>query len=163
MDPQAPIRDSRHRIVHTATRLTWSQWRDLSRASAWILGTRAALSVLSWKRVSNAFSQTHRPVGPLNLSRAKQTVWAVDAVAKRILGDKPCLTQALVARHLLRDYGVETDLLLGAARKETGEIEAHAWLEREGIVVIGGATSPQKYITFQTSDAKVLDADITMR
>ncbi len=116
----------------------------------WIVGTRAALYVLPWRRVSSTFETKRRELGPTNRLRAKQTVWAVHTAAKWLLGEKPCLTQALVARHLLRPYGVETSLHLGAMRSEGGAVEAHAWLERDGVVVIGGDVSPQKYVRFRT-------------
>jgi hypothetical protein len=37
------------------------------------------------------------------------------------------------------------------ARNEDGSIEAHAWLEREGQVLLGGAESPRLYRALSTT------------
>jgi hypothetical protein len=68
----------------------------------------------------------------------------VEAVGRRLLGDKPCLTQALVAQRLMSQGGYDSVLRLGVA-KDGRELLAHAWLERGGRVIIGGSASPERY------------------
>jgi Transglutaminase-like superfamily len=53
-----------------------------------------------------------------------------------------CLTQALATRVLLADEGHSSTLRLGMARIE-GRLQAHAWLESGGAVVVGGAGHEQ--------------------
>jgi hypothetical protein len=65
---------------------------------------------------------------------------AVEAVSRRI-PQATCLTQALSAQLLLRHLGYDSSLCLGVARDHRGEFRAHAWLEREGSVVIGGTAA----------------------
>jgi hypothetical protein len=48
-----------------------------------------------------------------------------------------CLAQAMVAQRLLHEAGQPSDLRIGVARSQTGEFEAHAWVEAGGRVVIG--------------------------
>jgi hypothetical protein len=61
---------------------------------------------------------------------------AVSAVARRIPG-ATCLTQALALDLLLRRRGVVARLVVGVSNR--GErFGAHAWLEYEGRVLIGG-------------------------
>ena len=76
----------------------------------------------------------------------KRVLQCVAAVANRLLGSKPCLTQALVAQWLLGQTGFSTDLKFGVATGEKG-LEAHAWLEKNGQVILGGHTSPFRYAT----------------
>ena len=82
------------------------------------------------------------------MARARIDRWAVHAVTRRILRGRPCLTQALVARRFLRRHGVETELRLGALL-DGSQFRAHAWLERDGHVVIGGVESTQAYTSFR--------------
>jgi hypothetical protein len=49
-----------------------------------------------------------------------------------------CLTQALVTQVLLRRAGFVPVLRIGLARGAGGALHAHAWLENQGEVVIGG-------------------------
>ncbi|WP_420457504.1 lasso peptide biosynthesis B2 protein [Rubrivirga sp.] len=137
------------RIFRTATRLSWRRWAALGRALVWVVGTRPVVFALPWRKVAAAFESAPVRAGAPDWDRAAITVWAVRAVSKRLLRNKPCLTQALVARHLLRKEGVETVLCLGAMRNEGGGFEAHAWLEHGGTVVIGGAHSTATYSPFR--------------
>lgn len=49
-----------------------------------------------------------------------------------------CLTKALVTMVLLRRAGHEASLRIGVTRLQFGSLEAHAWVESNGKVVIGG-------------------------
>jgi hypothetical protein len=40
-----------------------------------------------------------------------------------------CLRRSLVLWYLLRSQGIESDLKIGVRRSETGEFQAHAWVE----------------------------------
>jgi hypothetical protein len=65
-------------------------------------------------------------------------VWAVTAAGRYVLGDGPCLTQALAVQLLLKRRGYPASLRIGVSRKKKGELEAHAWVESEDRVVVGG-------------------------
>src|SRR6266540_2459767 len=49
-----------------------------------------------------------------------------------------CLTQALVAHVMLSRRGHPSNLRIGVKRDVHGTFTAHAWLERDGHVLIGG-------------------------
>jgi len=59
-------------------------------------------------------------------------------VASHLVPRSTCLTKALAAHVLLRRVGHEGVLHIGVARDEAGKFEAHAWLECQGKVIIGG-------------------------
>jgi UPF0716 family protein affecting phage T7 exclusion len=71
-------------------------------------------------------------------------VWAV-AGASRYVPGATCLTQALGARVLLARCGQQTQLRLGVTRSAAGQFQAHAWVEWQGRVVLGGADAPRRY------------------
>jgi Transglutaminase-like superfamily len=50
-----------------------------------------------------------------------------------------CLTQAIAAMVLLKQYSYPAALCIGVARNTAGEFEAHAWIESNGNIVIGGS------------------------
>ena len=139
------------RLLRLAATLPVGRWVALGEALVWVPATRAALAVVPWRRLSAAFERTPTRPGPPDLARAKHAIWAVDAVARRVLPARPCLTQALVARRMLRRYGVDTDLQIGAARGPEGDFRAHAWLERDGRTLIGRIRSDVPYIPFRTA------------
>jgi hypothetical protein len=62
---------------------------------------------------------------------------AVERASRRVPG-ATCLTQALSAQMILRHHGHHSRLCLGVARDASGDFRAHAWLESEGRILIGG-------------------------
>ena len=125
------------RTLSLAASLPAQRWAALAEAAAWIAWTRALLTLRPWREVSARFEREPLRPGPPDWTRANLTLWAVHAVARRVLPEKPCLTQALAARTLLRRLGVDTQLRLGAARDGERGFRAHAWLEHDGDVVMG--------------------------
>jgi hypothetical protein len=69
----------------------------------------------------------------------EQIVWSIKAASAFVL-QATCLTQAITARFLLSRYGYGADLRIGVLR-ENDQLKAHAWLENEGRVLMGGRIS----------------------
>ena len=76
-----------------------------------------------------------------------RTLWAVWATGRRLMPERPCLTQALVGRLLLARHGIDTVIQIGVT-KDDAELKAHAWLEHDGTIVLGGAQSRDEYRPF---------------
>ena len=62
-------------------------------------------------------------------------VWAGRAAARRVPG-ATCLSSALALQRLLSAHRHASELHIGVAR-DHGEFVAHAWVERDGHVLIG--------------------------
>ena len=139
------------RLARRAASLPATTWGALARVTPVVLGARVALWVLPYRTVLRAFEPAQRP--PVEPSpKHLRTVQVADWVGRTFLGDMPCLSQALAARWLLSRDGYAADLKIGA-RMEDGELAAHAWLERDGRVILGGADSPAKYAQLESLDA----------
>jgi hypothetical protein len=54
-----------------------------------------------------------------------------------------CLRRAAVLYYLLRSSGRTVDLCIGVKRDEHGELLAHAWLVRDGIIYVEPATASE--------------------
>lgn len=67
----------------------------------------------------------------------ERIAWAV-ASAARFVPQASCLTQALAAKVILEREGRPAEVCVGVARVGRGAIEAHAWVESDGRIVIGG-------------------------
>jgi hypothetical protein len=94
--------------------------------------------IVRWTEVPSGSART------MSSREEARILWAVAAVNRRLFPDRPCLTQALAARYLLSRGGVPSVLQIGVTR-DGSELQAHAWLEREGGVIIGGEQSPARY------------------
>jgi hypothetical protein len=77
-----------------------------------------------------------------------RVVWAVKAASRSVPSARTCLVQALAGQVLLTRQGYPVQLRIGVAKGEEGQLEAHAWLESEGRIVIGGEESPSRFTPF---------------
>ena len=86
-----------------------------------------------------------------DISSVSHLIWATHALGRRMLGDRPCLPQALALQWLLRRKNISTEMRIGVRLEGERKLEAHAWLEKEGQVIIGGRQSPDLFKRMQTS------------
>jgi hypothetical protein len=81
----------------------------------------------------------------------RQTILqATRSLGRRLLGDSPCLTEALTVQTLFRRRGYPAELRIGVVKSPPGELLAHAWVESAGAIVIGGGQSPIRFTAFPT-------------
>ena len=148
-------------VARRAGRLPLSSWAMLARVLPVLAVVRVALWVLPYRTVVRLFD-----VSPASLDarprrtprRATALIRTVAWAGRRLLADRPCLTQAIACRWLLARFGYYADLRLGARRAAEGPgIEAHAWLEIDGKIVLGGGDSAEAYAAFRPSRERARD------
>jgi hypothetical protein len=83
----------------------------------------------------------------------EQIAWAVRAGSRYVPG-AACLPQAWAARSLCLRYGYPAQLRLGVSKGESGALEAHAWVESDGKIVIGGLPDLSRYIPLPSLEGK---------
>lgn len=72
-------------------------------------------------------------------ANAESIAWAVSQVGSVVPGGKHCLSQALALRVLLARRGIPVDVSFGVTRGADSIVMAHAWVEHNGKVLIGGS------------------------
>lgn len=75
-----------------------------------------------------------------------RTGWIVGAAARNHLCRMSCLRKALILQYLLSRKGVQTLLRFGV-RTENGSLQAHAWLELDGVLVSEPEIVHERYST----------------
>jgi hypothetical protein len=111
----------------------------LLRALFLLIRVRFGLWLLPYRSVSRWAQSASQP------SRHKQSqpIWNIDEIcraitlAARFVPGASCLTQALVGQILLGQAGYAVTLQIGVLRKGGGPLQAHAWLESAGQVILG--------------------------
>ena len=84
---------------------------------------------------------------------AERVVALVTCADKHCPLRSTCLTRALAAHLLLARSGHESRLHIGVARDERGAFEAHAWLERNQQVILGGTREyVNRYVALDRAD-----------
>lgn len=120
------------------------------RVGLWLLPFQAVRRLLSRLAQRSASSLAGNDV-PVS-----RVVWAV-TIASQYVPAATCLTQALATKMLLDRYGYRATVRLGVARSEDGQFQAHAWVENNGAIVIGGSELLLKHYTpFPSSGDEIL-------
>jgi len=63
--------------------------------------------------------------------------WAVETAARHLPMSLTCLPQALAASWMLRARGFAPCMYYGVATTTSGSFESHAWVELDGMPVVG--------------------------
>jgi hypothetical protein len=74
-----------------------------------------------------------------------QVVWAISVASRSMPGQVKCLALALTAQVLLCRWGHAANLRIGVAKGMGGQLEAHAWVESQGRVAIGGLSNLSQF------------------
>jgi len=129
-----------------AATLSASDWVLLLRAILVVAYTRICVWLLPWRRLTASLGAAEqRPSHPVSPQRL---AWAVK-VASRAVPCATCLTQALALYQLLARYGYSSIVQVGV-RNADGQFTAHAWVEHEGLLLLGAPADVAGYSRFFT-------------
>ncbi len=117
------------------------EYRLLAQALAATALARLGLLVLPLATVRRTVCFIARgplPLPPARRSTPEQVIRAAVSAGLHSPLGTTCLATALVAQAMLQRHGHHASLRVGVRRDADGAFRAHAWLEREGRVVVGG-------------------------
>src|SRR4051812_31580318 len=124
-------------FLRPLVRLPFSQLVLLPRALFYVLACRVGLNISPLRML--AWSRRMQPVKPSNIP-VRRLVWSVALAARRI-PRATCLVQALALHRILTRAGQDSRIHIGVAKSEGRSFEAHAWVELDREVLIGGPTA----------------------
>jgi hypothetical protein len=137
------LQRSERRLLLRTGLLLW-----VARLGLWLLPLPTLRRLMTKLRPSE-------PISPKDSANIEKIVWAV-TLASRYVPAATCLTQALAARILLVQHGEPALLRIGLAKNDAGKLEAHAWVESRGRIVIGDSRQLFRYTRFPSVEEKLL-------
>lgn len=120
--------------LRTARHLKWAEWQLIARAWIALLQVELRLQfqpfprVQAWAQAPLHHMDTQIKTNP---DLIKPTHLAVQRAAALHLLPMTCLRRSLALQRLLANEGIASQLRFGA-RREAGEVKAHAWIEYQG-------------------------------
>lgn len=118
------------------------------RLSLWLLPFAGTRQLLNWaSRRSRRLSVNPTPV--------ERLAWAVGVASRFVPGTAHCLTRALAAKILLARRGYPAKVCYGVLPESTEPFTAHAWVESNGVVVVGGP-DVGRYVRLTASMGSIL-------
>ena len=126
--------------------LTAGERRLLASALLYLIVARVGLWVLPMlvlqRRLSKMPVERDRMRGSGQYS-SEQIARAIRAVGRYVPGTGNCLVQSLTTQTMLARRGSPARLRIGVIKDENGRLRAHAWVECEGRIIMGGAGASQ--------------------
>lgn len=111
------------------------------------------LSFRNLRQVLWSITQVLHPHTKTSISISK-LVWAVEVSSRCMPGGAKCLAKALTTQVLLHTQGYPADLRIGVIKGNQGNLEAHAWIEYQGKVVIGQLTTLSQFTPLPSLQGK---------
>ena len=129
----------------------------------WLLGqtyivlgsSRLGLRYLSFQRLHHLIDKlSNRLIQAKGISELtlEQIISAVETSTYYMPGQPQCLSRAITAKIILAVYGYHCNLKLGVTKTPMSSLEAHAWIEYEGNVLIGGGQELNRFVSLPSID-----------
>jgi hypothetical protein len=121
--------------------LSFSELRLLAESVIALAFVRLGLSLLRFqtlRRLLGKVSATGMQEAPPERRLIRKVVWSVNVISAYLPFFRNCLNRALATQVLLGRRGQQVNLRIGVKRDPEGEFKAHAWIESEGRIVLGG-------------------------
>jgi len=108
----------------------------------WLGISRLAILILPFRWIAPFLGQHMASSDGNNENRDRQTVISVSRAIRTMSRHLPweckCFVQAISGKMMLRTRQIPSTLYLGVAKKEDGDLNAHAWLRAGDIIILGG-------------------------
>jgi hypothetical protein len=85
-------------------------------------------------------------IRPFNRNKVLLISRAIESMS-RCLPGATCLVRALAAQRMLIRHGQNCELHIGVAGRKDGRLDAHAWIQVEGCVVVGNGADLSKFVS----------------
>ena len=104
------------------------------RLGLWTMSYTQARVAADWMAQFRIFPRIDHPA---TKPSPEKIAWAVATASRAVPGGGNCLVRAMATEIILKRYGYASTLKIGVAKPAAGQFAAHAWLESDGVVVIG--------------------------
>ena len=111
-----------------------------------------AAGAIAWTTVP-AGRRALKAIRPLAIScrgavPEARILWAFEASGRWQVGRATCLARAMAAEALLEGTDRPPRIAVGVTLPAAGFLKSHAWIERDGRVLVGGSESSRQYVPF---------------
>lgn len=130
--------------------------RFLIKVASLVALIRAGLWLFSFNTVRGWVEKLGRPILPVEEAAAPRVINRIVTAVKitsTYIPQATCLTQALATQVLVSRRGLPTILRIGVAKSTAGVFEAHAWVEYQDQIIIGGEDSPTRFTAFPSLES----------
>lgn len=139
------------RVLRRFVRMPNRYKKQLGQCFLLVVGVRIGLWILPFRTLDRLLNRIHATGDrATDWPTVRRIVRGVRA-SSRVVPRATCLTQALATQAVLRMNGQASDLRFGVEKDEFQKFGAHAWIEVDGRIVIGGLPRHQRFAVLNPS------------
>ncbi len=130
--------------------LPWRRKWLYCNTALWLIAVKAGLCLLPFDRLRGWITAADQPAGQPVAMKDLQEITEAIAHLSRFLAPLRinCLPQALVGQSLLNRKGFDVQLKIGVLKNRDDLLTAHAWLEYQGLVILGNLRGLKQFTAF---------------
>jgi Transglutaminase-like superfamily len=122
---------------------------SMIRMGLFVLPFKSLLTLVNNMKLTNSVRHTN------NRILSNRITWAIEK-ASRYVPFTTCLSKAFALQVLFSKQGYSSFLRIGISKNENEQLEAHAWVECKGQVVMGYCPDFTRYKVMQYLDEKTI-------
>ena len=135
--------------LRTLRALDWHDRWSFFRAWAWLCLAKSALATVGLRRALTIIAGERGPVAGNGADSRRDAKW-IPIAARYVPGGASCLVRSLGLVGVLRRRGIRAELRIGVGDTRPA-LEAHAWVEVDGVPVSEPTDVATHYRAFGTS------------
>ncbi|MBW4612041.1 MAG: lasso peptide biosynthesis B2 protein [Desmonostoc vinosum HA7617-LM4] len=101
---------------------------------------KLGLWLLPFQTLRQVIANFNQPNPKLDQTSLSKIIWAVNVSTRYIPSGAMCLARALTCQVLMSRRSYSPELCIGVAKTDKGKLEAHAWVESQGQIIVGDLT-----------------------
>ena len=139
--------------ITTFLRFPLSHQLLIFKASCLLIAVNTSLKLFGFKKTRGLLGKLHRSVSESTESESKMATRIANYVylsSERIPFTGQCLGRSLVTHLLLQRQGIESEIIFGT-KKASGLMEAHSWIEIEGVPLGHDGQRKHEFASFTAS------------
>ena len=130
--------------IVTFARMSWAAKKLFLYVFTLLLLIRLGMRFLPFDRLSR-FTLKLGLRSPRNRYTLQGLIWAVLTSSRFTPGGAKCLARALTMQVLMQQQGYPSEICIGVSKRDRTTLEAHAWVESQGEVIMGWLPDLDRY------------------
>jgi hypothetical protein len=134
---------------------SWPNLWLLVESALWLVSIKFGLHIFRFqtlREILSIASLMRRFSGEPAQDSLERVVWSIEKSSCYLPRSINCLPRALAAQVMLTQRGHDVEVIIGARRNQQRRLNAHAWVEHQGKVIIGNMKDLSQYSPLKNAE-----------
>lgn len=135
--------------------LSWTNQWLLVQSMFWLISIKLGLYIFQFQTLRDVLAKASQKKGYLGEpvpNSIERVVWSIEFSSRYLPVFINCLPKALAAQVMLSQRGQNVEVIIGARRNQLGQLQAHAWVEFQGKVIVGNINNLSQFSRLRSAE-----------